>query len=467
MAGFASPAAAEGASLQALYPDGEAWAAFQATLLRQRRLENHQHTLRGPAGSTLQVIENAAGRFDAQGGLVEIHGYVVDDTQRMRAEEALRQAQKIEAVGQLAGGVAHDFNNLMSVVAGYAQLLKRDLPPDHRGHARLEQIHKAVDRAASLTHQLLAFSRKQVLEPKVLDLSAVVVNVEGMLRRLIGEHIQLVMLFDREVALARVDPGQMEQVIVNLAVNARDAMPGGGCLTLETAHAELDASFARTHPGASAGPHVLLAVSDTGHGMDAATLSRIFEPFFTTKEQGKGTGLGLSTVYGIVKQSGGYIDVASEPGRGTTFEIYLPRVQVEQERPGPRHHESAPAPGGSETILLLEDEHSLRDVIREFLEGAGYTVIDCARPEQALSAAESPDRGIDLMLTDVVMPHMSGPEVATRVQARRPDLKVIYMSGYTDAAISHHGVLDPGTEFIAKPFTEEAIRRKVREVLDK
>jgi PAS domain S-box-containing protein len=468
MAGFESAGAAAGSSLRSRYPDGERWDAFLDRLRRKRRLENYEHELRRSDGATLRVIENAVGQFDERGELLEIHGYVVDDTQRTRAEEALRQAQKIEAVGQLAGGIAHDFNNLMSVVAGYGQLLSRDLAPGHRGHARLEQIQKAVERAATLTRQLLAFSRKQVLEPKVLDLSAVVVNVEGMLRRLIGEHIQLVTVFDRDVTLARVDPGQMEQVIVNLAVNARDAMPGGGRLIVETANVELDAAFARTRPGASAGHHVLLAVSDTGHGMDAAILSRVFEPFFTTKEQGKGTGLGLSTVYGIVKQSGGYIDVYSEPGQGSTFRIYLPRVEVAEVDAVPRARpDLAPAPGGSETILLLEDEDSLREVIREFLEEAGYSVIECAGAEQALAAVESSDQPLDLMLTDVVMPHMSGPQVAERARLRRPGLKVVYMSGYTDAAISHHGVLDPGTEFLAKPFTEDAIRRKIREVLDR
>jgi len=366
----------------------------------------------------------------------------------------------------LAGGVAHDFNNLLGVITGYADLLQKDIGPQHPGARRLDEIRKGADRAAALTRQLLAFSRKQVLQPRVLDLNAVVGDMEKMLGRLIGEDIQVIAKLGTDLGRVKADPGQMEQVIVNLAVNARDAMPQGGKLILETTNAELDESYRRTHPGARPGPYVRLAVSDTGHGIDAATLPRIFEPFFTTKEQGKGTGLGLSTVYGIVKQSGGYIMVYSEPRRGSTFKVYLPRV--DEEAQAATEAEGAPEPPAraSETILLVEDEKALREMIRELLEEGGYTVLEGGSPEEALAAARSHRGPIHLMLTDVVMPRMGGRDLAAELSALRPGLRVLYMSGYTDSAIIHHGVLDAGTHFLQKPFTAHALLRKVRAVLD-
>jgi len=424
-----------------------------------------------------EVVTDAAGKrrwlytvkrplLGPDGVAQQILGVSTDITDRKQAEDQLRQSQKIEAIGQLAGGVAHDFNNLVGVIIGYGDLLAKDLGPQHPGMRRLEQIRKAADRAAALTRQLLAFSRKQVLQPKVLDLNAVVTDFETMLRRLIPEHIQLVTALQEGLGRVKADPSQIEQVIVNLAVNARDAMPQGGRLILETADVDFDDSYLPTHPGARPGPQVMLAVSDTGHGIDRQTQARIFEPFFTTKEPGKGTGLGLSTVYGIVKQSGGYIMVYSEPGRGSVFKVYLPRVEEEVEAPG-REGPAAPRPTASETVLLAEDEGALRAIIREILEDGGYTVLEGATPDEALSVAHAHEGPIQLLLTDVVMPRMSGRELARQVAALRPDLKVLYMSGYTDEAVTHDGVLEPGAEFVQKPFTADALLRKVRRVLDR
>jgi hypothetical protein len=388
-----------------------------------------------------------------------------DITDRRRLEDQLRQAQKMEAVGQLAGGVAHDFNNLLGVITGFTELLMKDIGPEHRGYRRVEEIRKAADRAASLTRQLLTFSRKQVVQPQVVDLNELICETEKMLRRLIGENIELVTALSPDLGRVRSDPGQVDQVIVNLAVNARDAMPGGGKLIIETANVTLDAGYSVNHAHVPPGPYVMLAVSDTGHGMDAVTQSRIFEPFFTTKELGKGTGLGLSTVYGIVKQSGGHIQVYSEVGRGTAVKVYLPRVESDERTVEGGALVEAPRPG-SETILLVEDAESLRVMIREILEEGGYTVLESGEAEQALSVASAYEGPIPLMLTDVVMPGMSGREIADKLKGARPDTRVLYMSGYTDEAISHHGNLEPGTQFIQKPFTSDALLRKVREVLD-
>jgi CheY-like chemotaxis protein len=359
--------------------------------------------------------------------------------------------------------VAHDFNNILGVIMGYADILSRRLPRGDVLVGKATEILKAADRGAGLTRQLLAFSRQQVLQPRVLDLNSVMGEMDKMLRRLIGEDIELKTRLQERLGSVMADPGQMEQVVMNLAVNARDAMPEGGSLLLETRDVELDESYLRTHPHARFGPHVMLAVSDTGEGMDAETLSRIYEPFFTTKPQGKGTGLGLSTVYGIVEQSGGSIEVYSEKGRGTTFKIYLPRVEARAEHTAAA--EQTPPLTGSETVLLVEDESALRGMIREALEEAGYRVLDAATPRQALAIAESHQGNIHMMLTDVVMPGMSGRDLAERLKPLRPGAAVVYMSGYTDDAIGQHGLLDAGTHFLQKPFTSQRLLLKCREVL--
>ena len=422
------------------------------------------HRIVRPDGSVRWVHEQAEVSRAPDGRPLRMFGTVQDITDRKLLEDRLRQFQKIEAIGRLAGGVAHDFNNLLGVISGFTDLLARDLEPGHRGWRRLEQIRKATDRAAALTRQLLAFSRRQVLQPRVLDLNTLVTDVQEMLKRVISEHITIVPVLSPHIGRVKADPGQLEQVIVNLAVNARDAMPGGGKLILETDNAELDEAFVRNHAGAQPGPYVVLAVSDNGHGMDADVLAHVFEPFFTTKEAGKGTGLGLPTVYGIVKQSGGYITVYSEVGRGTTVKVYLPRVE---EDPQPvEAPDAGPPPTGSETILLLEDEGSLREIIREVFEEAGYQVLTAGDSREALPLARSHPGPIHILVTDVVMPGLGGRDIAEALARERPSTRVLYISGYTDEAIGHHNVLDPGVHFLQKPFTTNALLRKVREVLD-
>jgi two-component system, cell cycle sensor histidine kinase and response regulator CckA len=463
--GFGSVAEAHQSNLWERFPSAQIAQSVLALLQIQGKLQAHEHQLLRRDGALLHVLGTAVGRFDDEGRLVEIHGYFVDETERRAAEDQLRQAQKIDAVGLLAGGIAHDFNNLLGVITGYCDLLLRDT--EYAGRGRVDQIRKAGERAADLVRQLLAFSRKQVLEPKVLDLNRVLADIESMLRRLIGEHIQLVTAFDRELGLVKADAGQIEQVLVNLAVNARDAMPQGGRLVIKTSNVEIDEDYVRTHPGASPGPHVMLMASDTGHGMDQETQARIFEPFFTTKEPGKGTGLGLSTVYGIVKQSGGYIEVDSEPGRGASFTIYLSRVREVAATSGAAKSDEPETLGGTETILLLEDEESLRLMLSELLRAAGYEVLECDTPEAALAAAvRSPPRAIDLMLADLVMPRMSGHEVAQRIRRVHHRMKLLYMSGYSRDVLGRPGP-DRDVEFIAKPFSAAALLQRVRAVLDR
>jgi two-component system, cell cycle sensor histidine kinase and response regulator CckA len=383
--------------------------------------------------------------------------------ERKKLEQQLRQAQKMEAVGRLAGGIAHDFNNLLGVIIGYSELLEERLGQNDPLRPKAEQIKKAGQRAASLTRQLLAFSRQQMFEPKVLDLNAVVADALNMLQRLIGEDIELVTVPAPELGRIKADQGQIEQIIMNLAVNARDAMPEGGKLTITTVNAELDEVYARQHPVVP-GSYVMLAVSDTGCGMDQETQAHIFEPFFTTKEKGKGTGLGLATVYGVVKQSGGYIWVYSEPGLGSTFKIYLPRIEdtVTASDPGKGGQETA---RGWETVLLVEDEQSLRELAHELLEDDGYTVLEAANGADAIRVAEQHQGPIHLLMTDVVMPGIDGRKLAGRMTRSYPELKVLYMSGYTDDAIVHHGVLDPGIALLQKPFTRATLTRKLREAL--
>ena len=392
-------------------------------------------------------------------------GQYIDFTERRKLEEQFRQAQKMEAVGRLAGGVAHDFNNLLMVMRGYTELLLGRLGANDPLRRNVEEIQKAADRATSLTQQLLAFSRKQVMQPKVFDLNAVVSDTERMLRRLIGEDIELATILGPELGRVKADPGQIEQVILNLAVNARDAMPQGGQLVLETANVELTQAFARQHPGVTPGPHVLLAMSDTGVGMDAETQARIFEPFFTTKEKGKGTGLGLSTVYRIVKQSGGYIWVYSEAGQGTTFEIYLPQVE-EAVKAAQEDIALSEPPSGSETVLLVEDEESVRKLALRFLQSTGYTVLEAEGPVEALQLSQQHQGPIHLMVTDVVMPKMSGQNLARSLAPQRPEMRVIYISGYTDNFAGRDGVVGENTIFLQKPFSLGELAHKVRETLE-
>ena len=381
-------------------------------------------------------------------------------------QEQLRQSQKIEAIGQLAGGIAHDFNNLLTVIKGYSQLSLMELKEGDPLKPNIEEVQKAADRAAGLTRQILAFSRRQIMEMRVLDLNNVLQDLDKMLRRVIGEDVELVTLLAGELGRVRTDPGQIEQVIMNLAVNARDAMPHGGKLTIETANVELDEEYARRHIAVKPGHYVMLAVSDTGVGMAPEIRDRVFEPFFTTKDKSKGTGLGLSTVYGIVKQSGGNIWVYSEPNHGTTFKIYLPSVgepleELKEEMVRVEIHR------GGETILLVEDEVEVRKLAVRVLERQGYTVLEARDGEEALLLCQHKKGAIHLILTDVVMPQMGGPDLVKQLRQARQDFKVLYMSGYTDNSITHHGVLEKGMNYIQKPFTIDGLMRKVREVLDK
>ncbi len=404
-------------------------------------------------------------RDAATGGVVRLYGAVQDVTDRRRLEEQLRQAQKMEAIGQLAGGVAHDFNNLLTVINGYTELLLADTPETDPRRGPLATVRSAGDRAAALTGQLLAFSRKTIVAPRVLDLNDVVDSAGRMLRRLIGEHIVLTTSLAPHLDRVRADPGLVEQVIMNLAVNARDAMPTGGRLTIETANLALRADDAR-YPGLRAGRYARLCVSDTGHGMTDEVKARIFEPFFTTKGPGEGTGLGLATVYGIVMAVGGYIGVYSEVGVGTTFKVLLP-AEPPATPPGPAEEPPVLAPRGTETVLLVEDEDAVRRLARVALAAQGYTVLEAQTAADAARLAEAHPGPVHLLLTDVVMPEMGGRAVADAVRARRPGVKVLYMSGYTDDAVVRHGVLAATDAFLQKPFTPLSLARKVRNVLDR
>jgi PAS domain S-box-containing protein len=387
-----------------------------------------------------------------------------DLSERHSLEEQLRQAQKMEAVGRLAGGVAHDFNNLLMVIKGHTELLLGLLPGSEQATHKIEQIDRAADRATSLTRQLLAFSRMQVLQPRVMNLNTVIEDMGKLLPRLIGEDIELVVSPAADLGTIRADASQMEQVIMNLAVNSRDAMPSGGRLRIETSNAHLDDAYTAAHPIVRAGKYVVLAVSDTGMGMDEETQAHIFEPFFTTKEQGKGTGLGLATVYGVVKQSGGFIWVYSELGKGTCFKIYLPRVDQEAEKTPPALNPSD-TPRGTETILLSEDEQDVREVAREFLESGGYTVLEAGNGADALRVAAAHNGGIDLLVTDMVMPGMTGQELAGRLQQKHPGLRVIYMSGYSERAAAESAHADSSIRLLTKPFSRTALLRLVRQTL--
>ncbi|HSK73939.1 MAG TPA: ATP-binding protein, partial [Pyrinomonadaceae bacterium] len=386
------------------------------------------------------------------------------EEEQNRAEQ-LRLSQRLESVGRLAGGIAHDFNNMLTAINGYSELTLRRLKEDDPLRHNLEEIKKAGERSAALTHQLLAFSRKQVLKPKVLNLNDVILDTSKMLQRLIGEDVQLNIVPDGKLGLVEADPGQLTQVIMNLAVNARDAMPQGGNLIIETANVLLDKEYVFQHFTVRAGSYVMLAVSDTGVGIEEETQEYIFEPFFTTKEVGKGTGLGLATVYGIVKQSGGYVWVYSEVGRGTTFKIYLPRVDEDVQMPE-KDETTESIPGGTETILLVEDEEMVRNLSRQILQTCGYKVLEARNGVEALSICQDSDSKIDLLMTDVVMPQMGGRELAEKLEQMYPQIRLLFTSGYTDDAIIRQGVIKTGENFIQKPFTFEALAKKVRELLD-
>jgi two-component system, cell cycle sensor histidine kinase and response regulator CckA len=415
-------------------------------------------------GGRLIEVETALHEIEHDGSKAGL-AVLMDVTDRRRLEEQLRQSQKMEAVGMLAGGVAHDFNNLLTIITGYGELILNSLPTGDSNRHSVEQIVKAGERAAALTRQLLAFSRRQVLQPKVLDLNMLVKTLSTMLQRLIGEDIDLRLALSPDLGRVNADPGQLEQVLMNLVVNARDSMPEGGTLTVETANADVDENFAgRDRPAKAHGPRVMLAVRDTGHGMDESTRARLFEPFFTTKTPGKGTGLGLSTVFGIIKQSGGTLDVSSELGRGTTVRIYLPII--DQPLAAETEIVRCAAARGTETILLVEDDEMVRALVRETLNREGYRLLDAAEPLKARRIAEGYKGAIQLLITDVVMPKISGRELATQIVGRRPETKVLYMSGYTDTAIVKNGLEQNRIAFLQKPFTPAALTQKVREVLE-
>jgi PAS domain S-box-containing protein len=425
----------------------------------------HAITRRRRKDGTLVDVEIHGVPLTVDGEVRGGYGLYQDISERKQLEDQLRQAQRMEAVGQLAGGIAHDFNNLLTVIQGNSEVMLDRLGSADALRRNADQIKKAAERAASLTRQLLAFSRRQVLQPVVLDLNSVVADLGKMLPRLIGEDVELRIVPNTSPRWVKADQSQIEQVILNLVVNARDAMPKGGKLTIETANVELDESYARRHAGVRPGPYVVLAVSDTGVGMDARTQAHCFEPFFTTKEQGKGTGLGLATVYGVVKQSGGWIWVYSELGHGTTFKIYLPRVQQGAEEEKPVKGQCA-APRGTEAILVVEDQEGIRELARDFLESCGYRVLVAKDGGEALEIAEQHTGPIDLLVTDVVMPKVSGRELAQRLTALRPMVKTLYMSGYAEHAPAHHDTLDQETVSLEKPFSLHMLAGKVREALD-
>jgi two-component system, cell cycle sensor histidine kinase and response regulator CckA len=438
-----------------------------------RNLPTRQHETqrRRKDGSIVEVALTLSPVKDGNGVVIGVSKIARDLSERRRAEAALRrteeqfrQAQKMEAVGRLAGGVAHDFNNLLSIILSYSSLAIEELNAGDPLREELQQIQLAGERATELTRQLLAFSRQQMLEPRVIDLNEIVGAMKSMLARLLGEDIELTLVMAQKGGRVIADPGQIEQVVMNLAINARDAMPDGGKLTLKTANTELDDAYAAAHLGVTAGAYVMLSVSDTGTGMDAKTIARIFEPFYTTKEQGKGTGLGLSTVFGIVQQSGGHVDVYSEPGQGSTFKIYLPRTDRVADAPSAAHSDALQR--GKETILLVEDEDQVRAVACAIMRRNGYHVLETSNGGEALVISKDFPAKIHLLITDVVMPRMSGRKLVEQLAPLRPEMKVLFASGYTDDAIIHHGILDADVAFLQKPFTPDSLLRKVRAVLD-
>ena len=447
-----------------VYSEPETRETFKRLLAEKGVVRNFEYQIHRRDGSVAWLLQNARALKNEKGEILYYEGTMHDVTERKILEEQLRQSQKMEAVGRLAGGVAHDFNNALGVIMGYGELLDLNLPPDSPLHKNAKEIIKAGQRAASLTRQLLAFSRKQTIQPVVLDLNSVIIETEKMLHRLIGEDIDLTIIRESKLKNVKADRGQITQILMNLAVNARDAMPEGGKLLIETANAELTEAEARQYQFVEPGQFVLVRVSDTGCGIDPTTLTHIFEPFFTTKAEGVGTGLGLSMVYGIVKQSNGYIVVDSEVGKGTTFRIYLPQVQSASSSRSVEEHR--PLPSGAETILLVEDEEAIRGLARGCLQAKGYKVVDAGDGNAAINTASQYNGKIDLLLTDVIMPGMNGREVAGILSKSRPEIKALYISGYTDDRLSSHGVLEPGVALLMKPFTIEDLLVAVRNVLD-
>jgi PAS domain S-box-containing protein len=464
MLGFESTAELQGRNLLSeIYVVDDQRDSLAETLRGGRQFSDIEAEWKGRDGRRIAVRLSGRPIRDEQDTLT-FESFAEDITERRGLEQQLRSSQKMEAIGRLAGGIAHDFNNLLMVISGYCEFLLERVGSNGELRGPAEEIQHAADRATALTRQLLAFSRRQLLDPKVLDLNDLITEHLKMLPRLIGEDIELITVPGPNLGRVKADPGQIEQVILNLIVNARDAMPDGGRLTIETANADLDEAYARKHPSVEPGRYVMLAITDTGTGMDAETQSHIFEPFFTTKGQ-KGTGLGLSTVYGIVKQSGGSIWVYSEPGHGSTFKVYLPRTEQVDE-PARPPVSSVFSPPGRETVLLVEDELNVRTLTREFLQGQGYSVLEAADPTRALQTAIEYPGTIHLLLSDVIMPSMNGQELAQKITLLRPGTAVLYMSGYTEHAISHNGTLEEGASFLQKPFTFEALSRKVREALE-
>lgn len=430
------------------------------------------YRLRRYDGEYRWVQDDGSPRYDSTGRFIGYIGHCLDITECVKAErerellqEQLLQAQKMEAVGRLAGGVAHDFNNMLSVILGQAELISMDTDPSHPAYEDAQEIITAAQHAADLTHQLLAFARKQTVNPQVMDLNDAVSGMLRMLERLIGEDIDLAWMPGDDLWPVFIDPSQIDQIMINLLVNARDAITGVGKITIETDNVIFDDDYCARHAECTPGEYALLAVSDTGHGMDRKALAHIFEPFFTTKEPGRGTGLGLAMVYGIVKQNGGFINVYSEPAQGTTFKIYLPR-HTEQDR-APRVIMNSPASTGQEVILLVEDEPQVLSLTQKMLERQGYTIIPATEPEEAIRICEAYEGTIDLLITDVVMPTMNGKELGQRILALQPRTKILYMSGYTANVIAHRGVLDEGIAFIQKPFSVDALGRAVRILLDR
>ncbi|GAB4362236.1 MAG: hypothetical protein Kow00128_01810 [Deltaproteobacteria bacterium] len=446
---------------------------FRQAVREGKRILQVEYRILHRDGSVRWVADRRQIFYDEAGEFSYVDGLLLDITERkameealLRSEEKFRQSQKMEAIGRLAGGIAHDFNNLLTAIRGYSDLLLQAMGEGDPHRREVAEIRKAGERAASLTQQLLAFSRKQILEPKVLDLNGIVADMERMLRRMIGEDVDLVTVLRPGLWAVKADPGQIEQVILNLAVNARDAMPEGGTLSIETVNRRVDRAGTGECPDAEPGEYVMLAVGDTGHGMDEQTLSRIFEPFFTTKEKGKGTGLGLATVYGIVKQSGGFIYPESRPGEGTVFRIYLPRCMEIPAPPADREPKRGETPRGKETILLVEDDEVVRTLAEAILAGSGYTVLCAPDGRDGVEAAERHEGPIHLLLTDVVMPKMGGRDLAKEIASRRAGLKVLFMTGYAADAFLEERNLPPGSKILRKPFRVDGLLRKVREILD-